>query len=80
MNNRLAGMDVDGDVSNIINTPIAFSIPNVDTYIAPFTFCPKEVLQKSYIDMIGKKVNFCGVDRIVKNVMIDEANIIVQLV
>jgi hypothetical protein len=58
---------------------MTFSIPNMDTFIEPYTICPKEVLQKSWLDIIGKGINFCGDKRIVKSVDITDEFIFVNL-
>jgi hypothetical protein len=57
----------------------SFSVPNEDTYVAPYTICKKEVLQKSYIDTIGKTINYLGTTMKVTGVTITEKYITVIL-
>ena len=40
---------------------------------------PKEVLQKSYIDKIGKTINYCATEMKVMSVKISEKNIELEL-
>jgi hypothetical protein len=61
------------------SSKITMTIPNTDTYMGAHTICPKEVLQKGYIDMIGKDINFCGVNGKVSGVRITEDYIFVDL-
>jgi hypothetical protein len=57
----------------------SFSIENKDTFVAPYTLCSKEVLQKAYTDKIGKYINFCGVERKVKDVKVTDEFITIEL-
>jgi hypothetical protein len=57
-----------------------FTVANKDTYIGPFTLCPKEVLQKSYIDKIGHNIDYCGTLKKVISVKITEDSIIVEMI
>lgn len=50
----------------------SFKVPNRDTYIDNYTLCRKEVLQKAYIDFIGKEVNVTGRWAKLKEVRITE--------
>ena len=59
--------------------PVAITFPNEDTYVSPFTLCPKEVLQKSWIDKIGGTIMLCDAQRKVKSVHITDMNIYVEL-
>jgi hypothetical protein len=58
---------------------VTFQIPNKDTYISPFTLCPREVLQQSYIDKIGKTIDYFGDMKKVVSVKLTESEIIIEL-
>lgn len=61
------------------NGTVVFSIPNRDMYTDRFTKCPKEVLQKSYVDSIGKTIEFGGRPREVLNVNVTDEFIRIEL-
>lgn len=54
---------------------IKISLPNRDSYVGPLCVVPKEVLIKSYIDMIGKPFDFNGLEKKVVSVTITEETI-----
>jgi hypothetical protein len=60
--------------------PQTFMIRNEDTLVAPFTICPKEVIQKGWQDKVGKPIDFCGETKTVNSVKITDEYIIVGLV
>ena len=56
-----------------------YSIPNIDLRSSG-TIVPKEVLQKSYLAMIGETINFCGVPAKIIDVEITEEFIVLEVV
>ena len=55
-------------------------IPNVESHMDQFSLCPKEVMQKAYLDKLGKTVDVHGRSMIVLSVKIDQKNITIELV
>jgi hypothetical protein len=64
---------------NIDNRRTKLVTPYEDTYIGPFTLCPKEVILNGYLDKIGKNISFSGVSMKVISVTVTEKQIIVEL-
>lgn len=67
------GMDIDGDKM------IELKVRNEDTVVGPFTICPKGVLQKTYINIIGEEIDYLGSKKTVNSVKITKEYIIVEL-
>ena len=63
-----------------IQNKITISVPNVDTNLGIYTVCPKEVLQKAYIDKIGGTIEFCEATMRVVDVRITDEFIFMDLV
>lgn len=59
--------------------PIRYVVPNQDTYMGGFTFATKEAIQRGWLNKVGKQINFCGLLRTVKNVIITEKDIIIEI-
>lgn len=55
-------------------------VPNRDSYLGNYTVCPKEVLQKAYVDKVGSNVDFCGRSMLVKEVKITDESISIIMV
>lgn len=58
---------------------ITFIIPNKDTFLGPYTYCPADVLLKSYTNTVGKTIEYLGEIKKVVSVKVTEKEIIVEL-
>jgi len=72
--NALLGIDL-----AVSESSFSFSIPNIDIVTHDNSIYPKEFMQKTYVEMIGKPIDLFGKPRLVKDVRVTNEFIFIDL-
>lgn len=59
---------------------LTITVPNEDMMIDQYTVCPKEMIQKAYLNNVGQPFDFCGDKRIISDVRITDDFIFIDLI